>query len=75
MSRWLYNPETDSWNEKEFVYNSPIYENDALFNRFSYLQPPLFLVNKNITKELSHFSLKLYPVSGRRENKNSSQRK
>ena len=36
MSRWLYDPETDSRNGKEFTYNSPIHENDTLFNGFSY---------------------------------------
>ena len=30
MSRWLYDPETDSRNGKEFTYNSPIHENDTL---------------------------------------------
>ena len=36
MSRWLYDPETDSRNGKEFDYNLPIHENDTLFNGFSY---------------------------------------
>lgn len=36
MSRWLYDPETDSRNGKEFDYNVPIHENDTLFNGFSY---------------------------------------
>ena len=36
MSRWLYDPETDSRNGKEFYYNFPIHENDTLFNGFSY---------------------------------------
>ena len=36
MSRWLYDPETDSRNGKEFIYNLPIHENDTLFNGFSY---------------------------------------
>ena len=36
MSRWLYDPETDSRNGKEFEYNSPIHENDMLFNGFTY---------------------------------------
>lgn len=36
MSRWLYDPETDSRNGKEFTYNLPIHENDALFNGFTY---------------------------------------
>ena len=31
-----YDPETDSRNGKEFTYNSPIHENDTLFNGFSY---------------------------------------
>lgn len=34
--RWLYDPETDSRNRKEFTYNLPIHENDTLFNGFSY---------------------------------------
>lgn len=36
MSRWLYDPETDSRNGKEFTYNLPIHENDTLFNGFTY---------------------------------------
>lgn len=36
MSRWLYDPETDSRNGKEFTYSSPIHENDMLFNGFTY---------------------------------------
>ena len=36
MSKWLYDPETDSRNGKEFDYNLPIHESDALFNGFSY---------------------------------------
>ena len=36
MSRWLYDPETDSRNGKEFKYDMPIHENDVLFNGFSY---------------------------------------
>lgn len=36
MSKWLYDPETDSRNGKEFTYNLPIHENDTLFNGFSY---------------------------------------
>ncbi len=36
MSRWLYDPEMDSRNGKEFEYNSPIHENDMLFNGFTY---------------------------------------
>ena len=32
MSKWLYDPEMDSRNGKEFEYNSPIHENDTLFN-------------------------------------------
>lgn len=36
MSKWLYDPETDSRNGKEFDYNLPIHENDTLFNGFSY---------------------------------------
>ena len=36
MRKWLYDPETDSRNGKEFTYNLPIHENDTLFNGFSY---------------------------------------
>lgn len=36
MSKWLYDPEMDSRNGKEFTYNLPIHENDILFNGFSY---------------------------------------
>ena len=36
MSKWLYDPETDSRNGKEFTYNLPIHENDTLFGGFSY---------------------------------------
>lgn len=36
MSKWLYDPETDSRNGKEFTYNLPIHENDTLFSGFSY---------------------------------------
>ena len=36
MSKWLYDPETDSRNGKEFEYNSPIHMNDMLFNGFTY---------------------------------------
>lgn len=36
MSKWLYDPETDSRNGKEFTYNLPIHENDTLFNGFTY---------------------------------------
>ena len=36
MSKLLYDPETDSRNGKEFLWNLPIYENDTLFNGFSY---------------------------------------
>ena len=32
MSKWLYDPEKDSRNGKEFDYNLPIHENDTLFN-------------------------------------------
>ena len=35
MSKWLYDPEMDSRNGKEFTYNLPIHENDILFNGFS----------------------------------------
>lgn len=36
MSAWLYDPEKDSRNGKEFKYNLPIHENDMLFNGFTY---------------------------------------
>ena len=36
MSRWMYNPETDTRNGKEFTYNLPIHENDDLLIGFSY---------------------------------------
>nr|WP_270249029.1 hypothetical protein [Coprococcus catus] len=36
MSAWLYDPEKDLRNGKEFTYNLPIHENDALFNGFTY---------------------------------------
>ena len=38
MSAWLYDPEMDSRNGKEFTYNLPIHENDTLFNGFSYME-------------------------------------
>lgn len=38
MSRWLYDPETDQRNGKEFTYNLPIHENDMLMNGFTYKQ-------------------------------------
>lgn len=36
MGTWLYDPEKDSRNGKEFTYNLPIHENDTLFNGFTY---------------------------------------
>lgn len=36
MSRWMYDPETDLRNGKEFNYNLPIHENDDLLVGFSY---------------------------------------
>ena len=36
MSKWLYDPEMDSRNGKEFTYNLPIHENDTLFNGFTF---------------------------------------
>lgn len=36
MSKWLYDPEMDSRNGKEFTYNLPIHENDKLLNGFLY---------------------------------------
>ena len=38
MSKWLYDPETDSRNGKEFTYNLPIHENDDLLIGFTYRQ-------------------------------------
>lgn len=34
--RWLYEPDKDSRNGKEFTYDLPIHENDTLFNGFTY---------------------------------------
>ena len=36
MSRWMYDPETDTRNGKEFTYDLPIHENDDLLIGFSY---------------------------------------
>lgn len=36
MNRWMYDPETDVRNGKEFTYNLPIHENDDLLIGFSY---------------------------------------
>ena len=38
MSRWLYDPEMDSRNGKEFTYNLPIHENEDLLLGFTYRQ-------------------------------------
>ena len=38
MSIWLYNPETDSRNGKEFTYNLSIHENEDLLLGFTYRQ-------------------------------------
>ena len=38
MSRWMYDPETDTRNGKEFIYNLPIHENDDLLIGFTYRQ-------------------------------------
>ena len=38
MSRWMYDPETDTRNGKEFNYNSPIHENEELLVGFTYRQ-------------------------------------
>ena len=38
MSRWMYDPETDVRNGKEFTYNLPIHENDDLLIGFTYRQ-------------------------------------
>lgn len=36
MSKWLYDPETDTRNEKQFEYDLPIHENDNLLIGFTY---------------------------------------
>lgn len=38
MSKWLYDPETDSRNGKEFTCNLPIHENEDLLLGFTYRQ-------------------------------------
>lgn len=38
ISKWLYDPETDLRNGKEFIYNLPIHENDDLLLGFTYKQ-------------------------------------
>ena len=38
MSRWMYDPETDTRNGKEFTYDLPIHENDDLLIGFTYRQ-------------------------------------
>ena len=38
MSRWMYDPETDVRNGKEFTYDLPIHENDDLLLGFTYRQ-------------------------------------
>ena len=38
MSKWLYDPETDSRNGKEFTYNLPIHENEDLQGKISRLE-------------------------------------
>ena len=38
MSRWMYDPETDERNGKEFEYDLPIHENDNLLVGFTYRQ-------------------------------------
>ena len=38
MSKWLYDPEKDLRNGKEFTYNLPIHENDTLFNGFTNIE-------------------------------------
>lgn len=36
MSKWLYDPETDTRNGKQFKYDLPIHENDSLLLGFTY---------------------------------------
>ena len=36
MSRWMYDPETDERNGKDFTYNWPIHMNDDLLLGFTY---------------------------------------
>lgn len=38
VSRWMYDPETDTRNGKEFTYNLPIHENNDLLMGFTYRQ-------------------------------------
>lgn len=38
MSRWMYDPETDARNGKEFTYNLSIHQNDDLLVGFTYRQ-------------------------------------
>lgn len=38
MSRWMYDPETDKRNGKEFQYDLPIHMNDDLLLGFTYKQ-------------------------------------
>ena len=38
MSKWLYDPEKDLRNGKEFTYNLPIHENEDLLLGFTYRQ-------------------------------------
>ena len=54
MSKWLYDPEMDSRNGKEFTYNLPIHENDKLLNGFSYREVMDVVIanyGHNITKK------------------------
>ena len=38
MSRWMYDPETDTRNGKDFSYDLPIHANDDLLIGFTYRQ-------------------------------------
>lgn len=38
MSRWMYDPKTDTRNGKEFDYNLPIHESDDLLVGFTFRQ-------------------------------------
>ena len=56
MSKWLYDPETDSRNGKEFDYNLPIHENDTLWSIAEQYKPESYSVDRYIKelKELNH---------------------
>lgn len=46
MSIWLYDPETDSRNGKEFTYDLPIHENEDLLSGFTYRQIMVTILRK-----------------------------